>query len=557
MAVVQISRIQIRRGRENQGSGLPQLASGELGWAIDSQNLYIGNGAVSEGAPQVGNTKILTENDNIFAFANSYTYLTEDSRIQTGSTANSPVQRSLQARLDDIIFVSNFGAKGDSTIQTAAIQRAIDNLYLNTNKDFVEFRYIIQFGPGTYLLDDTLKLPPYVNLKGAGKDKTVLKQTVNKPVFETVNSSSTPGNYDITSALTSNNQPNNICVTDMTLEYDNARSHAVKLVSTIRSEFRNLRIIGGWPETEGTIDWTESAFVIERFSDAIETSGNLFENIEISKFTTGFYSDHDIENNTFKNNNISDCAYGIVFGRSTTGNTGQRVGPSNNLIRDNIFKVIHKHGIWIEKGTLNSSKKNKFYTVGTDAGNEELAVESIIKFTEFGNNSDDDYFKRTEELSYGSVVNVTNANSVNFQSDNVIYIPEVEGIFNYKSNTMHSIDVIYTNANFVTAFRLPANQTRSFTIDYRYVPQTLSAVRSGTLEVLIDRINDDVIINEDFDFSATDQGLYDNLTFRAKLINIGAQSSPADQNDDTVYVEMNSTTLGDTGKLYFTISSKS
>ena len=37
MAVVQISRIQVRRGQKNIGSGLPQLASGEFGWAVDSQ----------------------------------------------------------------------------------------------------------------------------------------------------------------------------------------------------------------------------------------------------------------------------------------------------------------------------------------------------------------------------------------------------------------------------------------------------------------------------------------------------------------------------------------
>ena len=65
MAVVQISRIQIRRGRKNSGSGIPQLAGGELGWAVDSQELYIGNGSVSEGSPAVGNTKVLTENDNL------------------------------------------------------------------------------------------------------------------------------------------------------------------------------------------------------------------------------------------------------------------------------------------------------------------------------------------------------------------------------------------------------------------------------------------------------------------------------------------------------------
>lgn len=51
MPVHQTSKIQIRRGlKEN----LPQLASGELGWAIDTQELYIGTGQVSEGAPYEG-----------------------------------------------------------------------------------------------------------------------------------------------------------------------------------------------------------------------------------------------------------------------------------------------------------------------------------------------------------------------------------------------------------------------------------------------------------------------------------------------------------------------
>ena len=47
MAVVQISRIQVRRGQKNIGTGLPQLASGEIGWAIDTRELYIGNGATN------------------------------------------------------------------------------------------------------------------------------------------------------------------------------------------------------------------------------------------------------------------------------------------------------------------------------------------------------------------------------------------------------------------------------------------------------------------------------------------------------------------------------
>ena len=60
MAIVQISRIQIRRGYNQD---LPQLASAEMGWSVDTQQLYIGNGTLAEGAPQIGNTRILTTKD--------------------------------------------------------------------------------------------------------------------------------------------------------------------------------------------------------------------------------------------------------------------------------------------------------------------------------------------------------------------------------------------------------------------------------------------------------------------------------------------------------------
>ena len=53
MAIVSISKIQHRRGLQQD---LPSLASAELGWSIDQQKLYIGNGTTAEGAPRLGNT---------------------------------------------------------------------------------------------------------------------------------------------------------------------------------------------------------------------------------------------------------------------------------------------------------------------------------------------------------------------------------------------------------------------------------------------------------------------------------------------------------------------
>ena len=57
MAIVQISRIQIRRGLNQD---LPQLVSAEMAWSVDTQQLYIGNGTIAEGAPNTGVTEILT-----------------------------------------------------------------------------------------------------------------------------------------------------------------------------------------------------------------------------------------------------------------------------------------------------------------------------------------------------------------------------------------------------------------------------------------------------------------------------------------------------------------
>ena len=90
MSILQISKIQVRRGQKNSNSGIPQLSSAEFAWAIDSQELFIGNGSISEGAPYVGNTKILTEHDNILELVSSYRFGAQELSI------NGSVNRSLQ-----------------------------------------------------------------------------------------------------------------------------------------------------------------------------------------------------------------------------------------------------------------------------------------------------------------------------------------------------------------------------------------------------------------------------------------------------------------------------
>jgi hypothetical protein len=190
MAVVQISRIQHRRGRAAAGTGFPQLASGEIGWAVDTQELYIGNGSVAEGSPAVGNTKILTQND-LTSAGNllqqlSYVYKVTDSTISTGATTAAPVSRLLQDRLDDVpVSGASFGVIGNNVADdTVAIQRAVNQLFLNpSNKASLETsagaraRVYINLAPGMYKTSGTIFIPSYASIRGAGRNKTFIKYT--------------------------------------------------------------------------------------------------------------------------------------------------------------------------------------------------------------------------------------------------------------------------------------------------------------------------------------------------------------------------------------------
>jgi hypothetical protein len=571
VAVVQISRIQIRRGRKGV-SDIPQLASGELGWAVDTQELYIGNGSVSEGAPFVGNTKILTSTDNIFEIADQYEYKTGSSLVQTGPTSRTPIRVTLQERLDYDAYVANFGAVHDDTvIQTAALQRAIDNVFLIT-KTSPQNRYILQIGPGLYKINASLKLPPYCTLRGAGKGKTIIEQTTNNPIFVTVNGSSTAGNYNETSSISASNQATNLDISGMTLQYSQVSpklfNTAMVLQSSSFGNFYDLRIKGYW-DGDG-VQANSKAFDLQSFSSAVRSRNNLFKNIEVEGFCYAVDSSWDIENNTFRDVNFSTCLQAARLGANMPAiideedfdeklGQGRAIGPHNTLFENCSFREIFNQAIVVNKGVGNTSKNNRFYDVGNDGGTSATPVTSVIKFDVEGNVSIDDWFERTNDLSYNrEFVNVNAANSINFQADitGEKYIPEVEGIFNYKYSDLHKIDTISTTGNWVTAFRLPANQNRSFEIDYFYRSPLITGVRTGTLTIMIDISNQSIKISDEFEFTGSNMSIAENLTFRARLVNI-TSGNPSDTTIETAYIEMRNATASDSGKLYFTIASKS
>ena len=104
MAVIEIAKIQVRRGQETI-TGLPQLDSGEFGWALDSQKLYIGNGSTEEGAPSIGNTEIMTEHTlpNLFSLPTySFQGHSASAPLITDPSGSGYTVRTIQSKLDTI-----------------------------------------------------------------------------------------------------------------------------------------------------------------------------------------------------------------------------------------------------------------------------------------------------------------------------------------------------------------------------------------------------------------------------------------------------------------------
>jgi hypothetical protein len=175
MAIVQISQIQLRRGLQQD---LPQLASAEMGWSVDTRRLFIGNGTFEEGAPSEGVTEILTEYSDILSLFSTYTFkgLSAGFQVVTGPDSLHPVVRSLQDKLDDYVSVKDFGAVGNGADDdTAAIQRAIDRVYATNQSQLLSgYHRTVHFPSGQYKISSPLLIPPYSRLQGEGKRTTVI-----------------------------------------------------------------------------------------------------------------------------------------------------------------------------------------------------------------------------------------------------------------------------------------------------------------------------------------------------------------------------------------------
>jgi hypothetical protein len=496
MAVVQISRIQVRRGQENTGTGLPQLASGELAWAVDTQRLYIGNGSVAEGSPYVGNTEILTNHTELLSLIGSYQFAKNIPEIQTGPNSSYPVVLNLQDIIDSFVTINYFIAPSDIEINdfTAAIQRAIDQLFLNpafknqgTTLD-ESARVDLQFGPGVFTITSPIYVPSYVTLTGSGIDKTFFNFTGTGNAFVFINDTSTYSARNTSAGITYNTQPKDVLMRHFTITLNNDNSTALNLNYVRDSNFENIGIESISETSLATANTTGIA--LHAISTLVTCENNNFDKLKFNNLSCAINSNEDIYNNSFNNCRFTNLYKGVEFG-VIPGGTGpnQLHGPRKNKIANSTFDTVYRQAILIAKGEDNRSEGNSFANVGNDGSNNydtQVTHYSHIEFIPTSNISSNDIFDRSADLA------ATHLTSP--------YVAEVKGPANHFNLSTNRITITGTGTNTVPLFKIPLTDAITYEVDYIYRSSTHGYLRQGKMYITADKTNNKIQLADEYEF---------------------------------------------------------
>jgi hypothetical protein len=468
MAIVQISRITNRKGLiEN----LPQLAGAELGWAVDTRQLFIGNGTLQEGAPVIGNTEILTEFSDITAVSN-YTYkdIAVGYAAQTGPTASDPVVRTVQAKLDDFADVRDFGAVGDgSADDTAAINRALFQLYcVEAN---TQIRRSLYFPAGTYKITETIIIPAYAKLVGEGANCTTIYLDTSSDISSLSAYVARYGDsLQQTGVNIGNNgatAPTNIEISSMT--FQTAEVTDVFLVEdATQCYFDSVNFVG--PLTAADIIATPSADNIAgvRFASTVSLVCNqiTFDKCRFQGLTYGINTDQEINSVTVSNGAFVTLYQGIVLGTGAPVNGG----ATGFRAVQNLFDEVYSEGIVYDAVDLNVSAYNVFYDVGNQYSSSP--VTPVILFGNDNNVSISDMFERDDvDAQIEPRVEVTgSATTTGTQIQVGHYARENGRIFTLADNQSNQ-----------TIFTTDTSTIKAYEMTYTIIRDTV--VRFGTLVV--------------------------------------------------------------------------
>ena len=404
MAVVQISRIQVRRGLAQD---LPQLSSGEFGWAIDERKLYIGNGTTAEGAPQIGNTEILTQYSDVLAVFDSYSFkgLEGGFEVLTGDTFLDRVSRPLINKLDDFVNVRDFGAVGrGSGDDTLAVVRALKNLYNNTAYQTVpEQHRTLYFPAGRYRISgQALKVLPWTRIKGDGKAVTeiILVDNTQPAVLRLVDNFNQTGTSFGTQLGSATALTNQYQFEDIAIVNASGNSAPALLVDGGTDAIFNRVRFDCNSVTLATLTPTNGHAAVTLSGTSANTgiANFKFHQCDFANASYGVEVNNSVSKVSFKTCTFRQVYHGVVAGNNSPGSEKPSV---LNLI-DCDFDDIKAEAIRSYASVIRvSSVMNNFGTnVGRGGVKTNVPAVPVITFDAAGSVSIADTFNRTElELS--------------------------------------------------------------------------------------------------------------------------------------------------------------
>jgi hypothetical protein len=417
MAVIEIAKIRVRRGQENQ-TGVPQLDSGEFGWAQDTEHLYIGK-RIAEGAVDDQNTRILTTNDldNIFSLLGSASTATVNTIYQYReavsyiSTASQP--RILQSKLDDNVSLADFGVVPSSTATdiTYEFRQAVDTLFKNSTYGSFnrsDARRKLSIPAGNYYLSNVIELPPYTSIvgEGAGLTKLTLLNN-NSNMFKTIDADG--NDFETDNMQSGAKRAREVYLAGMTLEYNNTSTSSYALLAldnVLNATVEDVTFRTGFNSTStttyGLVNWGIGIQLRGTGGGLGSGDTNLCENIQVDRCTfdslyRGVQGTGTVIRTVMSNNIFSNLMQGVALYSTDT-----LPGPMNAHISQNRFENVVQEGIYIGENpnryrTNHVSDNNFFIQVGNGLGLDDFTTSEqypVIYFGSQGNKSENDYFQR-------------------------------------------------------------------------------------------------------------------------------------------------------------------
>ena len=496
MAVIEIGKIQVRRGQENQ-TGIPQLDPGEFGWAEDTERLYIGKRIV-EGANSDENTRVLTETDldNIFNLINttsssilSYQYRRGSAHISVSSEITT-----VENKLNNFVNLTDFDSDlvpnhlGTTNI-TPVLITAINTLFYNStfnSAERLDSRRVLRLPAGHYLISSMINLPPFTAIEGEGSGRTTLtfiNSSTN--MFSTIDADGTAFNGGMESGI---KRARDISIKGLTLEYAITATSDYSLITL--DNVLDVKLDDVEFRTEIDTQSTTTYGLISKGTGlSIRGTGggigagdsNLCENIQLlnckfDSLNTGVEGTGSIVRTIIENSVFTNLYNGI---KMTT--QGATPAPSNGHFKDNRFTNIVKEAIFIGTSSqfcANISENNSFYQVGNGVSLSDYPTTQqypVIRFYSTGSKSINDNFNR-------QLIATTITNSSWY------FNPIMQGNGSVVDNTVFSKDLALSTTTNITKFAL-SGRDQKIDLDYKIYTTNDSYLRTGKLLInLIDSV---------------------------------------------------------------------